>query len=104
MLAFAGIGRPEKFFETLEQAGAQLSKTVGFPDHHPYDPATIRALLAEADRIGLTVVTTEKDRVRLERVLSSADLARIDVLPVTMEFEGKPEMVRRLQDAIAPRR
>ncbi len=104
VLAFAGIGRPEKFFETLREAGALLSKTVGFPDHHPYDPAAIRALLAEAERLGLTVVTTEKDRVRLKNVLGGADLARIDVLPVTMEFEDRAEIAELLRNAIAPRR
>lgn len=103
VLAFAGIGRPEKFFETLREAGAILGKTAGFPDHHPYEPATIRTLLAEADGLGLIVVTTEKDRVRLKDVLDTADLARIDVLPVAMEFEVQTEIIGMLQSAVMPK-
>ncbi|MGY2052486.1 tetraacyldisaccharide 4'-kinase [Methylobacterium sp. JK268] len=65
VLAFAGIGRPEKFFATLREVGADLRATRGFPDHHPYAAGDLAALLREAARDGLTLVTTEKDRVRL---------------------------------------
>ncbi len=80
-----------------------FGKTAGFPDHHPYDPATIRTLLAEADGLGLIVITTEKDRVRLKDVLDTADLARIDVLPVAMEFEVQTEIIGMLQSAVMPK-
>ncbi len=65
VIAFAGIGRPEKFFETLRGMGARLVAARGFPDHHVYRPAVLRRLLAEARREGAMLVTTEKDAVRL---------------------------------------
>lgn len=65
VLAFAGIGRPEKFFATLAECGADIASSHEFPDHHPYDAATLDALLAEARSLGAVPVTTEKDLMRL---------------------------------------
>jgi tetraacyldisaccharide 4'-kinase len=61
VFAFAGIGRPEKFIESLRGAGVPVAGTRFFPDHHPYSAAEIAALKAT----GLPLVTTEKDIVRL---------------------------------------
>ncbi|CAA7619886.1 tetraacyldisaccharide 4'-kinase [Magnetospirillum sp. SS-4] len=84
VVAFAGIGRPGKFFETLKSCGAHLAAARSFPDHHPYSRAEIEALLAEADAIGAVPVTTAKDRVRLP-----ADLRqRVSVLTVSLDWEA----------------
>jgi tetraacyldisaccharide 4'-kinase len=91
VLAFAGIGRPEKFFATLAELGAELAETRAFPDHHPYRPAEIEALVARGRALGALPVTTEKDRVRLP-----ADLARqVEVLPVEVAWRD-PEALERL--------
>ncbi|MEE9209502.1 MAG: tetraacyldisaccharide 4'-kinase, partial [Kiloniellales bacterium] len=69
VLAFAGIGRPEKFFATLAGPegglGAELVETRAFPDHHPYSAAELRSLRARARSLDAILVTTEKDAVRL---------------------------------------
>ncbi|GMG81802.1 tetraacyldisaccharide 4'-kinase [Paralimibaculum aggregatum] len=65
VVAFAGIGRPAKFFETLAGLGAELRETHGFPDHHAYPEAVLRRLLRAARGQGAMLVTTEKDAVRL---------------------------------------
>lgn len=65
VFAFAGIGRPAKFYATLREAGAEIAGTQDFPDHHPYATAEIARLLARADALGAAAVTTPKDRVRL---------------------------------------
>jgi tetraacyldisaccharide 4'-kinase len=65
VLAFAGIGRPEKFFATLAGLGAELAETRAFPDHHPYAAAELRELRERAQALGAVLVTTEKDAVRL---------------------------------------
>lgn len=64
-LAFAGIGRPTKFFDSLRAAGARLRDTVAFPDHHPYSEAELAALADRAQQLGAPLVTTEKDAMRL---------------------------------------
>jgi tetraacyldisaccharide 4'-kinase len=66
-LAFAGIGRPEKFFDTLRQAGVLLVGTQSFPDHHPYHAGELKALAARAQALGAMLITTQKDWVRLEQ-------------------------------------
>jgi tetraacyldisaccharide 4'-kinase len=65
VLAFAGIGRPQKFFDTLAGLGARLVATRSFADHHPYRDAEIAALVAAAEAAGAVAVTTAKDRLRL---------------------------------------
>lgn len=64
LLAFAGIGRPEKFFETLHGEGLEVAATRAFPDHHPFSEGDLSALRGAA--AGLTLVTTEKDLARLD--------------------------------------
>ena len=44
VVAFAGIGRPEKFFETLQELGAEVIDTHAFPDHHRYIPSEIEMI------------------------------------------------------------
>jgi tetraacyldisaccharide 4'-kinase len=65
VLAFAGIGYPEKFFATLTEAGIDVQARQSFPDHHRYHRIEAADLLARAEREGLVLTTTEKDWVRL---------------------------------------
>lgn len=65
VIGFAGIGRPAKFFATLEALGARLVARHAFPDHHPYGENELRRLQRAADAAGALLVTTAKDAVRL---------------------------------------
>jgi tetraacyldisaccharide 4'-kinase len=92
VLAFAGIGRPEKFFETLRDLGAELAETRAFADHHAYRPGEVESLVARARALGALPVTTEKDRVRLP-----AELAReVEVLPVEVAWRDPAALDRLL--------
>jgi tetraacyldisaccharide 4'-kinase len=87
-LAFAGIGDPGRFFRTLRTAGIEIVRERAFPDHHPFLDSEIEALIAEAKRDALTLVTTEKDLARLCRAGGLPALAT-DIVPfkVTLEFD-----------------
>ncbi len=65
VIAFAGIGRPEKFFQTLRDAAADVIETQSFPDHHTFSDDDISACLQRANAAGAKLLTTEKDHVRL---------------------------------------
>ena len=67
--AFAGIGRPEKFFQTLKEMGADLILQKSFPDHHCFSETEIEDLLLEASKLTGELFTTEKDYVRIPKEL-----------------------------------
>ena len=67
VFAFAGIGRPAKFFATVAEAGAELAGRRSFPDHHRYHQAELHRLQRRARALAATLVTTPKDAVRLPR-------------------------------------
>ena len=96
VLAFAGIGRPQKFFDSLTAIGAEIAGRQSFPDHHPYRPDEIAALRAEATRLGATLITTEKDRVRLDSDLA----AGIEAIGVGLTWR-EPAALDRLLSGVA---
>jgi len=95
VLAFAGIGRPGKVFASLEALGATIGARHAFADHHAFTRAELADLLDRAARGGMVPVTTEKDRVRLEGMLSPAQAAVLETLPVRLELDA-PEALAGL--------
>ncbi|HAA93321.1 MAG: tetraacyldisaccharide 4'-kinase [Rhodospirillaceae bacterium] len=83
VIAFAGIGRPDKFFDTLRSLGADVVAEHAFPDHHRYRARDFEAILKQAAQSGDMVVTTEKDAVRLPPSLAEA----VVTLPVELVWE-----------------
>lgn len=89
LLAFAGIGRPDKFFAALERAGAKLAGRVAFPDHHVWTENEARTLLGHVSGGSVRLVTTEKDIARLAGATGAlAELReKSEAFPVRLEFE-----------------
>lgn len=98
VVAFAGIGRPDKFFDTVRDLGADLRAVQAFPDHHPYAEEEIMAVLDEATRQGAIAVTTTKDAVRLP----PAARAMVTVVGATLAFAA-PDLVEGWLDRVRPR-
>ena len=93
VLAFAGIGDPEKFFATVAGCGIEAPRRVAFADHHRFTPEEAAALVMQAEHEGLELLTTEKDRARMAGEPALAALSeRAHVLPVTMTFAEEDEM------------
>ena len=82
LVAFAGLARPEKFFDTLAAMGAQLEEAVPFGDHHDYSEDDLDLLAQLAKERDAHLITTEKDAARLLPQWR----ARVAVLPVAARF------------------
>ena len=80
--AFAGIGRPEKFYATCRAAGLTLVGTQDFPDHHPFSTRDLDSLTRQANAKSARLVTTEKDWVRLPHSFRDS----VHVLPIRLIF------------------
>lgn len=86
VVAFAGIGRPGKFFASLRAAGAEVRHTVSFSDHHPFTEAEMAELADLAARDAAILVTTEKDMVRIPPGYREDVMA----FPVVLKFMNEP--------------
>ena len=95
-LAFAGIGRPEKFYETCRRTGLTLVKTRDFPDHHLFTDTDLLALEKDARDLDARLLTTEKDWVRLPPSLQNS----VVTLPVKMVFSLPGALQEILQEIL----
>jgi len=101
VLAFAGIGDPEKFFDTLTAAGIEAAERAGFPDHHRFTAGEAEALMARADAAKLILLTTEKDKARLAGDLRlSAFAERTSALPVRLVIDEQDAFRNMILSAV----
>ncbi len=101
-LAFAGIGNPSKFFASVQQAGGEVAEGKTFPDHYSYQPDDIAKLIETAEKLGVGLITTAKDHVRLVTMsdVPNAFIRNLAVLDVDLAFERKDAIGRILDTAI----
>lgn len=85
VIAFAGIGRPSKFFRSVEALGAEIVTTHEFPDHYIYSRGDAQRLLRQAENYKALLITTEKDFVKLP------DFLRRNCLVVSVNLAWKDE-------------
>jgi len=97
VLAFAGIGDPARFFNTLRSSGIDVVRSRVFADHHPFTSDEIAQLVADAARDGLTLVTTEKDLARLR---GTDGTEAIVPFAVTLQFEDAALLRRFVTDQL----
>ena len=96
VVAFAGIARPAKFHATLTQAGATLTATVDFADHHRFRLTELQSVFAKAAEMGAVAVTTPKDLVRIP----PAWRGKVQAVGVRLEWADPAAVDRLLTEAV----
>jgi len=96
LYAFAGIGRPNKFFDSLRRHGGEIVEEIPYADHYKYKNEDIESLFALAAEYEAALITTEKDYVRLPKGYRKG----VTPWPVTAVFEDELTLRRLLHPVI----
>ena len=96
VIAFAGIGMPENFFDLLEENNINIYKTIKYPDHHNYSENELKNLIDMANENNAILLTTEKDHVKF----SEDNKKKIKFLKISIEFENKSKFIEEIKKAI----
>lgn len=98
ILAYAGIARPEKLFDSLVKAGGKVIRRIPFPDHHQFTTKDADHLTKLALADDLQLITTEKDLARIgdDKGHQLRALKRLSrAFPVEFAFDDKGEEILR---------
>jgi tetraacyldisaccharide 4'-kinase len=104
VVAFCGIARSEQFFAGLEASGLHLASRIAFPDHHNYKPHDLDCINDAARSTGATtIVTTEKDNVRLgKRAAGFLKSLELKTARLLIEVEDEPNAIEKLRLSLEP--
>jgi tetraacyldisaccharide 4'-kinase len=100
-LAFAGIGHPDKFFDTVAKVGGTIVMSRSFPDHHFYSNDELKELVHTAETAELELITTAKDFARLRNGTARQDLLeKLNVLEIDAVFENALATRRIIEETL----
>lgn len=88
VIAFAGIGRPDKFYQSLRELQFEIMETIDFPDHHFYNEKELNNLIKKAQENSCTLITTAKDLVKIPAFLR----ANFKVLEIDIVWEDEQSL------------
>lgn len=96
ILAFAGIGHPQKFYHTLTKQGFNVVKTVDFPDHHFYTHKELEKLVNMAKALNAEIYTTSKDFVKIPVSMQKY----INVLEIAIVWDEPDKLISFIKEKI----
>ena len=100
-LAFAGIGHPDKFFDTVANVGGEIVMSRSFPDHHFYSNDELKELVQTAKGAELELITTAKDFARLRNGTAPKELLdTFNVLEIDAVFENALATRRIIEETL----
>ncbi len=107
IIAFAGIGNPQNFFDLLIENNIDVKKTFSFPDHHHYSEADYKKIIAEISLLNdkkvkkqsendVVLLTTEKDYSRLDNKMKN----NFDYVEINLEIEDKDKFINLIKEKL----
>ena len=96
IIAFAGIGNPENFFQLLEENKINIMEKNKFPDHYKFPKKTLENLINKSKKNNFILLTTEKDYMRIDEVYKKD----INFLKIELEIENKNELINEIKTII----
>lgn len=96
VVAFAGIGHPQKFYHTLQQQGYNVVETIDFPDHHFYSKDELENILQKAKELNAEVYTTSKDFVKIPSLYHKS----INMLEIAVVWDKPDELQQFIENKI----
>jgi len=96
VIAFAGIGNPENFFDLLKNNKLNVIETIKFPDHHKYSEKELKNLLSKINENNAILLTTEKDYFRISENYKK----NIKCLKISIEIENKNQFIEEIKKII----
>ncbi|PIT70827.1 tetraacyldisaccharide 4'-kinase [Bartonella tribocorum] len=101
-LAFAGIGNPDKFFQSIKELSGHVVQTYMYPDHYFFTDKNLTNLVQKAQRHNLWLATTAKDYIRIQTIHTQKDLKNLIVFDVDVDFVQK-DFCRMLLEEVVTR-
>ena len=96
VIAFAGIGNPENFFDLLKDNKIDIEEEIKFPDHHEYSEETLENLINKAKENNNILLTTEKDYFRIAENYKQ----NISFLKIEVEIENRNKFIDQIKKII----
>lgn len=93
ILAFAGIGNPNNFFDLLSSEGLKIRHTISYPDHYNFQKEEILKIIKYAQKNKYTILTTEKDYLRIEKY----KLPEINFCSIDLNIFKKEELLKLIE-------
>jgi len=96
VIAFAGIGNPENFFDLLKDNKIDIEEEIKFPDHYEYSKETLENLINKAKENNNILLTTEKDYFRIAENYKQ----NINFLKIEVEIENRNQFIDQIKKII----
>ena len=96
VIAFAGIGNPDSFFDLLKNNNVDILEEISFPDHYNYSDKELENLINKAKKNNTILLTTEKDYLRINENYKK----NINYLKIIVEIENRNQFIEEIKKII----
>ncbi len=95
LMAVAGIGNPDNFFQLLEENNLFVEKKLIFPDHYNFSENEIQKIINDAKRKNYQIIMTEKDYYKIK----DDNKNQVKFLKVMLKIENQEKLIKIINKA-----